>query len=510
MGKCIESKGFGMKIEDVASFINKIEDELPVTEWRINDIDVWPLIRIELFFAIYEYDLRKNESTGHDGKIRRIYKFARDIGQFFLALIASSLMRRGSVQIKKVKCDALFFDDPSYIKVDGKYYQRFCDPMIKELRKYNKSSLVMTLRQDCFIPLTTPTNFIWGELQLRRLAGVCKAVFSKGQNLDFYLPGLDQYNERMLSVGRGAPQISLKKLVWEFSIFSEMVDYFDRVIKKTKPSAGFVVCYYDSYHMAFINACRKNNIPSVDIQHGVIHHYHMGYGSWNKVPKAGYNILPDYFSCWDENSAEYINAWSKKQCAPHHEAVVIGNRYLQEIISRSDASEDIFQKYFSKVQDEISPEKNVLLTVQNKVLLTNILKRMLSISPQGFFWWVRLHPMTTESEKDIIVADLSEIKGLKYEVEISTISNLYKILPHMDAHVTLNSSVVIEGLSFGVTSVICDEVGFAYYDHLIKSGKIFAAYDANEIIAYVSELTRVENVQTNTSSDLLYKKIGLS
>lgn len=499
-----------MRISQIVEHVNTIERDIPVQEWRIDGVDVWPTVRIGLYFDLFEHaNFPRKPSGGMLGKIKRIFQFGFQLLRFALSAITVVMSGKGSVGCGYCQCDAVFLDDPSYVFVDGKRYQRFCDPVIDELQKNGMTACLFSLSERAYGDTTTPTSYIWGALQWQRILNLLRVrIFPKKESV-INLAGFDEYNLYVKNIGAGAQQIDREKLIKTTLSFLAMAAYFKKVLIKAAPTACFSVSYYNSYHMAFIYACRQLNIPVIDLQHGVINEFHVAYGRWVNVPKCGYNILPNYFACWDQASADYINEWSDADGYSPHQGIVFGNKFLEKMTLEHENETAGFLSFFNKIQKEKEPTKNIILTMQNKYLLMDILKDILNSAPKSVFWWIRLHPMTTMEEKQSILLGLSEISGLSYETTESSAHHLYSILPNMDVHLTLNSSVVIEALEFGVPSVICEDLGFEYYQSMIDAGDAYAARTAEEAVSMIMELTRKEKTPPHRSSDVLYKRVGL-
>lgn len=72
-----------------------------------------------------------------------------------------------------------------------------------------------------------------------------------------------------------------------------MLPFFNKIIRRVKPKIAIVVVAYTSPF--FVEACRQNQIPVVEIQHGMFSRYHLGYDYSALTPRI---YFPDYFWLW--------------------------------------------------------------------------------------------------------------------------------------------------------------------------------------------------------------------
>ncbi len=490
-----------MKVNNVLNHLNHIEATFPVKHWKLEGIDVWPIIRLKLYFYLTRLDLNLPEDIS-TGSVRKKYLLIikNHIKYFFLLLNPSA--RKNAIQ-----ADALFLADPSYVELSNKLYQRFCDPVIEEIAKKGISEFTLTLLKDLQKPLETPAFFtalsqelIFDWAKIRQKLGLNSFKLSS-------LAGWDDFIAYILKIQDISQPLSLEIIESDLFVFKDLIRYYRKILKAVKPKCAFVVSYYDNglNNMAYIYACKTMSIPTIDLQHGTINDLHAAYGRWTHLPSIGYNTLPDYFACWDKASADCINSWASKYKG-HHKALVFGNRFMQVIASEKSSA---FKCYFKKMELQYQPEKNILLTLQVECGFPNLLKEALLFSPRSYFWWIRFHPMMTDAEKLVAINIISEIKDLNYNIDEVSDAILYSVLPHIDIHVTLNSSVVQEALQFGVPSIVCDQTGYEYYKKEIESGIAYEARDLDDILKFLACINPQRQMPEYIPSNSFYKEIGL-
>lgn len=488
-----------MKVNDVLDHLNHIESTIPVKDWKLDGIDIWPIIRLKLYFHLTRLDLELPENPRSLSK-KILLAIGKRIKYFFLLF-------NSSAHKKIIKADAIFLADPSYVKRDNKLYQRFCDPIIEEMEAIGVTTLTMTLLKDVNAPLFTPAYFISLYFQIICDLTELKKKLGLIQAKKLSLEGWDECITYIQRIQNNGNTLSFGKITLDLAVFKSLVDYYGKILNIVQPKCAFVVSYYDNglNNMAYIYACKKMGIPSVDLQHGTINDLHAAYGRWTHLPSTGYNTLPNYFACWDKSSRDCINSWASNY-KDHHRAVIFGNRFMQTVANERSSA---FKDYLRNVQLECSPEKHVLLTLQVECGFPDILKETLRLSPPAYFWWIRFHPMMTGDEKSNAIAIVSSIKGLNYNINEASTNLLYSILPHMDMHLTLNSSVVQEASHFGVSSIVCDQTGYEYYKKEIELGFVHSARSADEVIKLIDCIETRKKVPDYISSSFFYKEIGL-
>lgn len=483
-----------MNISEIMERIHEIEKTIPVQEWRYKGIDIWPVLRSKLYFDLFlKYNFPAAEKKG--GLFVRFYKLAKETIVSMPAFIKLAFLILSS---KKV--DAIFLADPSYTNWDGKRYHRFIDPEIEDLSQEGLSSITMVTTPASNERLTSPTMNIF---ILSLITKIIAATYIKFKKDKVQFHGFGTFIDYIARLG--LPKITEEDLGIICSRYWMASRLYQNLLKALSPQGAFVVSYYEDFNMAFVHACKTLSIPVVDIQHGAINNYHACYGGWTNIPENGYSTLPDYFSCWDRYSASCINGWAAHTHGKH-QSVVHGNRFMKKVVGqRSD-----FYKKFEVIQNVKRPRFNILLTLQTFYELTPFLVEILKSSPPNYFWWVRFHPMLDKQKINEIKESLLGFSGLQYETDQANSYSLYEILPHMDSHVTLNSSVVIEAAQMGIPSIVCEETGYNYYRAEFETGDAFQANTPQHVIELISSSQKKAEKLCFPRADVLYRMMGLN
>ncbi|MEZ2718664.1 tetratricopeptide repeat protein [Niallia circulans] len=473
------------------SFLNKIERDYPVSQWRMNNVDVWPLLRIQLGFNI-----KVNETPISNNVIIE----DNSIGK--LPLLTDILNKEEDVDV------FVLFDSLSRIKLGDIWYHRLSGPFNEEVRKMGLNVV----------------NLEFSHHNIERFP-----VFDESYSITNQLRYMDEYNclnpqyklekynkvkkEFFLEFGENLkfPTIySINKLTFNIQKLSYI---FEVLFLKKKTKVVFVVNYYQYISHAIILAARRIGIPSVDIQHG--NQLNLFYHKWLNVPKEGYNILPDYFWCWEKKNTFAINEWADDTII--HKAINGGNPWIELWQNNNHPFVKEHEKLMTKFIDE--NKVNILITLQPLYGLIDWKKNIpdwvikaIDKSPDNWKWYIRYHPQMLGkylNEKKECEEVLSVfIDNGKVETEQSTELPLMALLRAMTVHITAFSTCVIEAKYLQVPSITLHPHAEEYFDNEYTTGWANKATDTEDLLEKIR--TFVINKKAFKLPILVSDSIGLS
>ena len=126
------------------------------------------------------------------------------------------------------------------------------------------------------------------------------------------------------------------------------------------------------------------------------------------------------------------------------------------------------------VLDKKSEGKKVILFTVSSYLLDrdNFFWEYLKTSQdEKTFWLFRLHPAYLNLEDDLKLI-LKECGVSFYNIKEATNVELYDLLNIIDLHITQNSSVAEEALSFGLKTIILEQEWSLYFEDYLNEGKM--------------------------------------
>lgn len=248
---------------------------------------------------------------------------------------------------------------------------------------------------------------------------------------------------------------------------------WSKILKRVQPKLIIAI----QPDIQLCRASRQLNFPIYDMQHGVINRDHFWYCGIlkDKVPRSH---LPFGFLCWDESSANALNAWAPGKGV---DVIVVGNpwfqrfyhpslsdKLVQELINLPPIFNDNKPKILVSLQWEMKfyyKEENSRKTM----IMCSALEQTIKNTHHKYNWLIRMHPVQRRGEEGkTCLRYLNNEFGQYKSVDWDQTSDLPLpvILAQSDLHVTDMSTVVIEAAWGGVPSALLNP--------LIAEGEILA------------------------------------
>jgi len=466
-----------MKREDIINALHHLENAYEVDKWKLQGIELWPVVRIQFAFEL----LRQHESCynvnpttppqKNDSLIKKSAKYLyygtrnrfSPLTNYWKNLAAKKYYKQITSQ-KNIKY--LFLGADSHrIKLRGKDYNRFFDPLI-ERSKITEYQLFEYSGYDRNKNYPNQTKTI--DLN-KALKGY--SVYNT-DNIHFKIPALEktsivfpngQFDEIEKRFTDYLSKLSqgnfFKSLLLQF-------EFWDKYLQKHQITTIYTLCYYALQNFALFAAAKTNNVRTVEIQHGPQPATHPAFAKFSKMPKSGFNTLPDYFWCWDKESTLAIGKWAY----PHaHKAVIGGHPWLEawqaNLFSFPTSSVNkplILYALQTFPVDEAFPD-----------YLTHAMKET-----SDFQWLIRLHPRMNNIQKDI--EDLLEKRGTSnFEIHKADEYPLPHILTQISVNITYFSGTAIEASLMGKKTIILDERGLTFFPELVNRGEVIPILSKN-------------------------------
>jgi len=464
---------------DLMEMIHEAERRFPVDKWTMDDVAVWPLVRTDIFFSA-----RRLSATSGEGERRRnsgpiVSRMLETVFEYIGYGYRSCTDERRFLR-PNGKADALFYTDNfSLIQIGDEWFNKYCDPLIDIFRDKGYRSLVLNPGRKTYAPYNNPSMFLVPYLDALR---VRRFLAPRGSRRE-HLPQWDDFMQFLSEKGVPDTLYPLDTLRERSGEVLENATFYLKLLRRLRPSIVCIVCYYSLQGMALCRACREYGIPSVDIQHGLQGDFHIAYGSWGKIPKNGYELLPRYFLCWEEEEARAIRKWSGAY-SEFHTPVVVGNLFLKFWKSGGFPKRE---HYFNRMMEykALHEDKiHVLFTLnRDGIEEHHALLSILEVSRESgdCFFWIRLHPSQMGKHEE--AENFLKHRGFEHvDVVRSSEYPLYSILEQVDVHVTSYSSVVLEASLFGVPSVIINEIGAALFSEAVSAGRAVTAFETTDIL----------------------------
>jgi hypothetical protein len=468
-----------MTSDELVQLMVAVEARFPVDTWRIGGLHVWPLVRYELSTRNYYMYRRSDPASGEQAtSARRLSARAAHLKTLGLRWAKWARMRTTDrVHEDRLRpADLLLYSDGvSFIRVEDEGYDRFCDPIVEAAAARGLSTVTLTPSP---IDLSFDTRrsrsvLIQPALDAISLFDSLRTRLRPPSESDEQLTSYDDAIEWMkTAAGRELIVPSrelLRRIVVHVRSFASL---YKRMLRRIRPKAVFVVCYYGAERMAMLLAARELGIPSVDVQHGVTGAAHWAYARWKRLPAEGYELLPSFFWCWDESDVLVVSEWSST-LPTFHRAVCAGNLYLDQWRAGVGPFVEECARRVREISAAHRGHKQVLYTASGLETPTAIreLAEVVRSTKDELFWWIRMHPCRLEGTRTFESA-LEEVSGTNWCIGAASELPLYALLRDMDIHVTEASSTVVEAAEFGIPSVLASEAEAPLFPELVRSGWI--------------------------------------
>ena len=473
-----------MESKKIIELIDSIEEQIELSAFKINDVDMWPHIRMQLMISLSPSETEEN--VGKYKYLQRVFSKLRLIPTMLMNSIIQNLKYARNTDSKLSSTDILCLTDTSSkrIMMNDQWYDVFMDPILDYYEpKAYKWAIIETAQRGLF---KTPLYRSTKSISLALIYNYLKSIFlikSIPAN-DVFDRSYEMYSIVMEQNGLSGYVANRGNLYLEASYISQLSKYFLKMLKRMTPKIVFMAPYNGYAGRALCHACNTLSITTVDIQHGVQGEHHHAY-SYRKVPSQGFNVLPNIYLTWSDTESSNINKTFKK--VSNSRAITIGNMMLNKFMHNSDIN-----TYYIKKIEGVFPKNNgvqyILITLQWGQAFSSIFLDLLKTSPKNYFYLIRLHPSSTLQEKKMILNTLAKENLNNFETHFSSLLPIYSLLGFCLLHITRSSSVVLEASRFNVKSIVTDLSGKALYENEIEHGETFWCDDDQKIIEKIRVL----------------------
>ncbi|MEZ4838943.1 hypothetical protein [Flavobacterium sp.] len=436
---------------DIKDFILEIEKKFPVNHWKVGTINLWPYIRIKLFFYLINTLEQKevsNKTIKKNNIIERFKIIFRNVRAMFRYL---KWMRT------LPKKDFLFVGADAH-RVDYKKarFNRFFDTLI-ETHEIEARSIYFEYGIDSKKQYNQQSIYSFSEA----LKGY---VFFKKISPNSLEVTLNQYDFFLIFLGKDklfekfVKVYSRERLInWASKEFYPKVMFFKRALTAIKPKKVLILCYYLEDIFALTTAANQLNIETIEMQHGPQSDVHLAYSNWFSIPDSGYDMIPKNYWCWDIGSYNVIQNWVKSN--QNYSVKVIGNPWIT---------------YWKAKEVNYKHQNYILYSLQPSPLTINQLfpESILNfIKNNPYKWFIRLHPrQLNEIGKIKSFLKNKDVLSL-VNIDDATTDPLPLLFSKATLHVTHFSGTIIEASFFNIYTVLLNEIGVFSFQDLISSQK---------------------------------------
>jgi len=243
---------------------------------------------------------------------------------------------------------------------------------------------------------------------------------------------------------------------------------YERLLDHIEPE--IVVLVASAFWRTFIEVCQERDISVVELQHGAGHHDHLGYSF---PESASVSAFPDYIFVFGRFWKETV------QYPIANEAVYpVGYPYLEDELESYADTERRQQAVFSS-QRTIGKKLSKCALAFSE--LDTGYDVVYNLHPKEYNRWREEYPWLVDSSIEIIDSDTP---------------SMYQILSESEVHVGVYSTVVYEGLCFGLDTYLLEAPGVSRMQTLIDSGYVTTVSSASDLADQIATGDAEQSVDT--------------
>jgi hypothetical protein len=439
-----------MRLKEVVAALFEIEEQLNLFARRIDGVYFWERVRVPVYI-----DILQRAELIHQPHTR-LQRTLSNRGQSAIRALKNLAIRNPYFVPKS---EVLFLGSARRkLGDDGKWWDIYCDPIIDHLNRsyvyFENPYLVGHLkpaRTQCIKYLDLPLYLA----AVRRKIGLVRVSLSKS---DVRLLKAIQVKLQE----RFRVRIDVEGMVYrDLLLRKSLLPGYQALLKKVAPRIAVLVCSYG--RETFVEACKTTGIPVVELQHGTISAYHLGYSfpGDNRTKR----IFPDFLFLFGDFWKEGVD-----YPIPQERVFSVGYPYLEQEV----------KKYFG-----VSKRDQVVFLSQGTVgkEMSRFAVELSQCTEFPFSIVYKLHPgeyLRWRKEYPWLVASGIEV------VEDDSIP-LYQLLAESRMQIGLNSTAIFEGVSFGLKTLLLDLPGVEHMEGLVRRRAAVVVSSVGEVVGKVKD-----------------------
>jgi hypothetical protein len=247
---------------------------------------------------------------------------------------------------------------------------------------------------------------------------------------------------RFISSTASVDNQSLTKNVYEFiTVFVHIKQFLSSVLTQVRPQAVLIRCGYGRFPMALSQACREHDIPSIELQHGLITAYLPAYR--RTTPTTNRDCVPEYLLAQGDI---YANMVREGNLFDHTKVFSTGYPYLEKKLGEKQENQKLKQS-FSRFP------RNLLFTSQ-WIVAAEVQQFMVSVADileqQHLDVGILFKPHPYDRN------DYSQMRQHRHLMLVDKYEDTFKLFALADIHSTVYSTSGLEAMAFAVPNIFVD------------------------------------------------------
>ncbi|PCI70846.1 MAG: hypothetical protein COB26_01910 [Piscirickettsiaceae bacterium] len=431
-------------IKDACEIFWGVEKKYHLLDLDIQDVKIWSVIRFRLYRQLTE---RAGwQEQGHSKNTR--LQILKKIPSYLINSFTQNPFFR-----KKV--DVIVLSHPRPKLVNGEVIDIYTKYLIDDLKESNINVLELELDY-----LGRHDKNLKEHVSYTDFISLITTIFKTC----FYI----QFSEKEKILIRDVNSELSKEFCFDVDIQHLLLDQirdfkvkayiYKKLFFKLCPKVLYICPSYGN--SAIISAAKQLDIQVIELQHGTINKYHLGYSYPERIEKLEY--FPDKFLVWSEY-------WKKHSSLPLDKEDIVIRKfdYLEH-------SKLMYLNCNKKPQIIILSQGNIGNQLAKAVLDNMQLFKGLQIK-------YKLHPGEFDRYKGYKFLN-KLIKTYPY-IEVIEDVDLHMLLAESTYQLGVNSTGLFEGLEFNCQTILVDMPGIEYMEDIIesyelkKSGSLYLSED---------------------------------
>lgn len=445
------------EIKKIKCIVEEIESNFDVSKLEWGGINFWPIIRRQIQTDLTYKNAEQSEFVNKNSEFGIIKKYFLWLKFYYYTFLITINKYKYSI-----KADLLFngYTTALYkININNKFFNQYIDPYYEFLKFSFKSEKIILneemkqFNKEMYYPckIIDEKNFKKRAFLEFKLKSSTAKFKSESAAL---MPLIKQINNHIL--------LNYDYLPINKTIFEQVEDIltyysiYSKIFNASKVKIFISEGGYDNQTMGAFMACKKNNIRSIEIQHGMINgSVYAPYKS-----KIASEILPEYLWLWNQNDFNYITT-NNISGLNFYQPINLGNLWVYRCINNE------FNALSKTINFELLNKQIIVITLQPSFKLSDELCNFINNS-LGYYFIVKRHPNNSQDEIESIKLKFKSISNFTLiESEEIQLIDLLKI---SILHITHSSASAIEALNVGVSSIIYDNYGKELFKEYIEMG----------------------------------------
>lgn len=470
-------------VKEICQNIWNLEEKYGLNHKEIQDCYPWQLIRMYLYYEITRktnvFESAQQSSLSLFDKIESFVPFAKN------SILSNPFSGNETV-------DVLIFDHPRKVIFNEEYqdiYSYFLKDTLIENGKSFETIESPYLNKHFRNKENIKENHV--KFNDRILLG---SFIHKSRNRG-KVPFTEEEKQLINTVKNEIESIFNIKIdlfrIIEDHILNFQYDYkkYIELLQKRKPKQVFLVVAYEN--KALVAACKKMGIEIIELQHGTISPYHLGYSYPENTMKIKDEIKEiEYFP---DKILSFGDYWKNSSHFPidNENIISIGFPYFEE---NSKTYMKLAENKNEKDADENSNKQILFISqgVIGKYLSKMAYETAENINngnndEKNYNFIYKLHPGeygTWRENYDYLTKAVGEYEN--FTVIDKSEPPLYELFAKSNYQVGAFSTAIYEGLAFNCKTFIIDVPGVEYLDDLIEKDIVKKVKKSEELINYIN------------------------